>query len=152
MLNISPGMDGDGNRGGKAGPKHFLLPGYSKILLTVLYHLFLFLSTPRLQTSNMPPYWSLGDFNERKTKGCHLSLLNSLLAPSYSSWASLVPQLIKTMPSTQETWVWSLGQEDLLGTGMAIHSNILARRIPWTRGLWQATVYRIAKNQTQLSY
>lgn len=56
MLNISPGMDGDRNRGGKAGPKHLLLPKYSKILLTVLYHLFFFLSNPRLQTSNMPPY------------------------------------------------------------------------------------------------
>ena len=48
MLNSSPRMDGDRNRGGKAGPNHFLLPGYSKILLTVLYHLFLFLSNPRL--------------------------------------------------------------------------------------------------------
>ena len=35
----------------------------------------------------------------------------------------------------QETWVmWVrfLGQEDLLGKGMATHSSILAWRIPWT--------------------
>ena len=31
-----------------------------------------------------------------------------------------------------ETWVWSLGQEDPLGKGMATHSSILAWRIPWT--------------------
>ena len=32
----------------------------------------------------------------------------------------------------QETWVPSLGQEDPLEKEMAIHSSILAQRIPWT--------------------
>ena len=32
----------------------------------------------------------------------------------------------------QETWVPSLGQEDLLEEEMATHSSILAWRIPWT--------------------
>ena len=32
----------------------------------------------------------------------------------------------------QETWIWSLGQEDPLEEGMATHSDILDRRIPWT--------------------
>ena len=32
----------------------------------------------------------------------------------------------------QEIWVWSLGQEDPLEKGMAIHSSILAFRIPWS--------------------
>ena len=32
----------------------------------------------------------------------------------------------------QETWVCSLGREDLLEKGMATHSSILAWRIPWT--------------------
>ena len=32
----------------------------------------------------------------------------------------------------QETWVLSLGQENLLEKGMAIHSSILAWKIPWT--------------------
>ena len=35
------------------------------------------------------------------------------------------------MPAVQDTWVGSLGQEDPLGEGMATHSCILARRIPW---------------------
>ena len=32
----------------------------------------------------------------------------------------------------QETWLWSLGQEDSLEKGMAPYSSILAWRIPWT--------------------
>ena len=39
----------------------------------------------------------------------------------------------------QETRGPSLSQEDPLKKGMAIHSSILAWRIPWTRGDWQAT-------------
>ena len=36
----------------------------------------------------------------------------------------------KNLPAVQETWVQSLGQEDLLEKGMATHSSILAWRIP----------------------
>ena len=32
----------------------------------------------------------------------------------------------------RETWVWSLGWEDPLEKEMAVHSSILAWRIPWT--------------------
>ena len=32
----------------------------------------------------------------------------------------------------QETWVWSLGQEDPLEEEVANHSSILAWEIPWT--------------------
>ena len=32
----------------------------------------------------------------------------------------------------QETWVWFLGQEDLLAKGMATHFSIPVWRIPWT--------------------
>ena len=32
----------------------------------------------------------------------------------------------------QETWVQSLGWEDILEKEMATHSSILAWRIPWT--------------------
>ena len=35
------------------------------------------------------------------------------------------------MQEAQETWVWSLGWDDLL-EGKATHSSILARIIPWT--------------------
>ena len=46
--------------------------------------------------------------------------------------ASLVAQLVKSLPPTWETQVWSLGGEDPLEKEMAIHSSILAWRIPWT--------------------
>ena len=40
--------------------------------------------------------------------------------------------MVKNLPTVQETWVQSLGQEDSLEKGMATHSSILAWRIPWT--------------------
>ena len=46
--------------------------------------------------------------------------------------ASLVDQMVKNLPAVQETCVGSLGQEDPLEKGMAIHSLILCWRIPWT--------------------
>ena len=41
-------------------------------------------------------------------------------------------QMVKNLPAMQETRVQSLGQEDPLEKGMAIHSSILAWKIPWT--------------------
>ena len=41
-------------------------------------------------------------------------------------------QTVKNPPATQETWVQSLGQKDLLEKGMATPSSILAWRIPGT--------------------
>ena len=46
--------------------------------------------------------------------------------------ASLVAQLVKNLPATRETWARSLGWEDPLEKGKAIHSSILAWRVPWT--------------------
>ena len=42
-----------------------------------------------------------------------------------SSWASLVAQLVKNVPAMRETWVRSLGWEDLLEKGNTTHSNNL---------------------------
>ena len=39
---------------------------------------------------------------------------------------------VKRLPTMWETWVQSLGQEDLLEKEMATHSSILAWKIPWT--------------------
>ena len=46
--------------------------------------------------------------------------------PLQYSWASLVAQIVKNLPAMQETWVRSLGGEDLLEEGMTTHSSILA--------------------------
>ena len=40
--------------------------------------------------------------------------------------------MVKNLPTVQETWVKSLGQEYSLEKGMATHSRILVWRIPWT--------------------
>ena len=49
-----------------------------------------------------------------------------------TEWASLVAQRVKRLPAMQETWVQSRGREDPLEKEIAIHSSILAWRIPWT--------------------
>ena len=41
-------------------------------------------------------------------------------------------QMVKLLPTMQETWVQSLGWEDLLEKEMATHSSTLAWEIPWT--------------------
>ena len=46
-------------------------------------------------------------------------------------WAPQVVQWVKNPPAMQEMQVQSLGQEDPLEEGMAVHSSILAWRIPW---------------------
>ena len=43
---------------------------------------------------------------------------------------SLVAQTVKRLPTMRETRVQSLGWEDLLEKEMAIHSSILAWKIP----------------------
>ena len=40
--------------------------------------------------------------------------------------------MVKNLPTMQEPWVRSLGQEEPLEKGMAIHSNIPAWEISWT--------------------
>ena len=44
----------------------------------------------------------------------------------------LVAQLVKNLPAVQETWLQSLGWEDLLEKDTATHCSILAWKIPWT--------------------
>ena len=46
-------------------------------------------------------------------------------------WTPLVAQTVKHLPAMWETWVQSLGWEDLLEKQMATHSSILAWKIPW---------------------
>ena len=40
--------------------------------------------------------------------------------------------MIKSLPAMRETWVQSLGWEDLLEKELATHSSILAWEILWT--------------------
>ena len=54
-------------------------------------------------------------------------------------------QMVKNMPTTQETQVQSLDWEDPLEKGMTTHSSIHAWRIPMDTGAWWATVHRVAE-------
>ena len=45
----------------------------------------------------------------------------------------------------KERWVPSLGWEDALEEGMAIHSSILCLENPMDRGAWRATVHWVAE-------
>ena len=65
--------------------------------------------------------------------------------------SSLVAQLVKNLPTVQETWVRFLGREDPLEKEMATHSSIFAWRIPMDRGAWQIRVHGVARVKTQLS-
>ena len=44
----------------------------------------------------------------------------------------MVAQLVKNLPTMQETQVQFRGQEDPLEKEMSTHSSILAWKIPWT--------------------
>ena len=58
-------------------------------------------------------------------------------------------RILLPMQETQETWVCSLGWEDLLEKEMATHSSILAWRIPRTEelsGLQSIGLQRVGHN------
>ena len=59
--------------------------------------------------------------------------------------------VVKNLPAMQETWVRSLGWEDLLEEEMATHSGILAWEIPWTEKPGGLQSMGLQKSWTQLS-
>ena len=60
-------------------------------------------------------------------------------------------QRLKCLPPMRETWVQSLGREDPLEKEMAIHSSILAWRIPWTEKPSRLQSTGVAESRTRLS-
>ena len=62
--------------------------------------------------------WSLKELDTTEQRSLSLSR------------ASLVVQSVKNLSAMQETWVQSLGQEDLLEEDTATHSSNLAWRFP----------------------
>ena len=68
-------------------------------------------------------------------------------------WTSLVAQMVRASATMQETQVRYLGWEDPLEKEMATHSSTLALKIPWMEEPWMdATVHRVTKSRTRLSY
>ena len=68
--------------------------------------------------------------------------------PLQYTWASLMAQLVKSLPAMWETWVQSLAWEDPLEENMATHSDICAWRIPMDREAWWATVHVATESET----
>ena len=57
--------------------------------------------------------------------------------------------MVKNLFVMQETWVWSLGQEDSLEKGIGTYSSIPAWRISWSEdpgGLWSMGSQRVRHN------
>ena len=71
-------------------------------------------------------------------------------APSYILMGFPSGSAVKNPWAMKEMPVPSLGWEDPLKEGMAMHSSILAWRIPVDRGAWWATVHMVTKSWTQL--
>ena len=81
--------------------------------------------------------WLSGTSWKKKKNRCLIVCVPSspkslIYQASPTSWASRVAQTVKNLPSMRETWVWSLGWEDLLQKGKVTHTSILAWRIPCT--------------------
>ena len=57
---------------------------------------------------------------------------NGIISFFFMAEASLVAQRLKHLPVVWETWVQSLGWEDLLKKEITTHSSLLAWKIPWT--------------------
>ena len=71
---------------------------------------------------------------------------NTRLGVSSSYWASLVAQLVKNPPAMQETWVRSLGWEDLLEKGKAY-----TLQYSGLENSMDCIVHGVTKSRTQLS-
>ena len=71
--------------------------------------------------------------------------------PLQYSWASLVAQLVKNLPTMRETWVWSLGREDPLEESMAT-PVFLPGESHGQRSLGGYTVHGVAKSWTRLKW
>ena len=63
----------------------------------------------------------------------------------------MVAPTVNNLLAMQETWVQSLGWEDLLEKEMATHSSMLAWKNLMDRGAWWAAVPGVAKRQERLS-
>ena len=59
--------------------------------------------------------------------------------------------MVKHLLTMRETWVQSLGREDLLEKKMATRSSFLAWKIPWTGEPGGLQSVGVAKSQTRLS-
>ena len=103
------------------------------------------LTSPKSQGS----FNTLLSLNDQAGKNNNIENLNNKI-----NRTDLVAQLVKNLPAVQETQVQFLGWEDPLEKEMAIHSSILAWRIPWTEepGGLQSMGLQESNTTEQLNY
>ena len=94
--------------------------------------------TPWRREWKRTPVFLLGQFHEQRNwqatvHGVTRSRTKRLLLYFLGSSSDSAVKNPPAMQEAQETWVKSLGWEDALEKGMAIHTSILAWRIPWTK-------------------
>ena len=93
------------------------------------------------------PYWVSFLVNTFVTDRIRSYLTSS--KPRYR--ASLVAQMVKSLPAMQETQVWPLGWDNPLekGMGKPLHYSCLENSMH--RGAWWATVHGVTKSLTWLN-
>ena len=74
------------------------------------------------------------------------SFHNYLAAFHMSKGASLIAQLVKSLPAMRETWVQSRGWKDPLEKEKATHSSILAKRLQKVRLDWVTFTFTCQKS------
>ena len=90
---------------------------------------------------------SMGSQRVRVAKSqTRLSNFPSLTKSRVKNGASLVAWMVKNPPAMQETHVRSLGQEDPLEKGMAVHSQYSCLKNPMTV-VWLAIIHEVTKSQ-----
>ena len=121
-------------------------PWHDVAMYAIYHHQILLIKYYKKQESEWPDIWYCWTFCQthhiqsvvldKSGDGLNISGLakgsKCFLLLCFSKWASLIAQLIKNPPTMQETLVRFLGWKDSPEKGKAIHSSILAWRIPWT--------------------
>ena len=96
----------------------------------------IFNSESKTETGSLKVNFCLSTKHTHRHRICHILFAPTLNLKFIQCYISpLVAQMVKNLPATQETQVWSLGWEDPQEEGMTTYSSILAWRILRTEGL-----------------
>ena len=86
--------------------------------------------TPVLCLNVFPVVYLLSTHSLLPITSCSISWVLTCYHTSDHSIVLIRIKMVKNPPAMWDTWIWSLGWEDPLEKGMAIHSSILGWRIP----------------------
>ena len=131
-------------------------PSALRVVSSAYLKLLLFLSAILISAcaSSSPEFlmmysaYKLNKLGDDIQPWCTLSYLEPVCCSMSSS-------AVNNRPAIEETWIQSLGREDLLEEGMAMHSSILAWRVPWTekpQGLQPKGSQRVEHDWSDLAH